>query len=167
MATKKPIAGKRLIHLYRLVSKQATEDGKKMFFATEDSESISNDTETTVTKDGSETTPQGAEVTLSSTNLLSAGDQTIKDMKKACKLGEEVEAWVVNLDDPAEGSGFNATYYRGYVTSFETNGAAEGFAEVSIEYACRGVGADGVVTLTDDQIEEASYAFENIAKKGA
>lgn len=169
MATtsKKPVAGKSVIHLYRLLSEQGSEDAKKMMFPTEDKESISNDTETTITKDGSETSPKGAEVKLSSTNLFGVGDPTAKKLKNACKKGEEVEAWVVDLAEPTATEGKHpATYYKGFITSYEKTAPAEGFVEISVEYSARGIGVDGEVTLSAEQTEEANYVFEDVLKKG-
>lgn len=163
----KAIAGRKILHYYRLLSKAGTVDGKKLLFPTEDSEKISNDVETTKTKDGSEVTPQGAEVTLSSSNLLADDDPTTDDLKKACKEGLEVEAWVVNLGRKSTTANkYKGTYYRGFITSFESSNPTEGFSGVSIEFSARGAGADGDVTVPSDDLAEATavYDFADLSK---
>lgn len=163
----KPVAGKYLLHIYRLLKYQASQDAKRTLFATEDSEKIANDVEETTTKDGTEVTPAGGKVTLSSSGLLPSDDSQIKEFKNACKKGELVESWVVNTAITNDEGKHPATYYQGYFTSFESGGSAEGFAEVSTEYSARGTGVDGYVTLDADQEEEALYTFEQLSKKGA
>ena len=55
------------------------------------------------------------------------------------KNREKVEAWVVNLSRPAATSGkYLGTYYQGYLTSFETEAAAEDLATVSMDYSADG-----------------------------
>ena len=162
------VQGKRIIILLRLLDKATAAAAALVPFTTSDSESISADSDTTVTKDGTIVTAGAASVELSKEALMSYnaadpdGTTTIDDLKDAMKNRKKVEAWVVNLDRPAATSGkYLGTYYQGYLTSFEVEGAAEDLATVSMDYSAEGVGADGECTVDAGTIEIASYVFKD------
>ena len=163
------IQGNRIIYLYRLLSKATTDDGTGLMFTTENSTSVSNDTDTTQTKSGAVTTSQGAEITISGTAIASTDSMDLlDDLKSACKTGEIVEIWEVNLDVKGTGndaSKYKATYYQGICSSYELSSSSDDHAEASVEFGINGTGADGFATVTDEQIDAATFVFKDVAKE--
>lgn len=164
--------GKDIIILLRPLNKATAQAAALVPFGTSDTESISADTDQTVTKDGVIGTAGSASVELSKEGLMhhnSAdpdGTITIDDLKAAMKKREKVEAWVVNLSRPAATEGkYLGTYYQGYLTSFETEAAAEDLATVSMDYSADGIGADGECTVDAKTQEIAAYVFQDTVKK--
>lgn len=157
------IKGKRIVYLYRIYSKGTSETGATLAFTTENTKTISKDAETTVTKDGTIRTPGDAEIELSMTSLLAKGDKMVKNLRDAMLNDELIEVWEANLDDPVadKENKFNGTYYQGYLTSMETSANAEDFVEISMDIGVNGTGADGEVTVTDEQQEAALYVFSD------
>lgn len=154
------VEGKKIIYLFRILSEQASQNGAVLAFATENSRSISNDAETTATKDGTVRTPGTPEVEITSTSLLKKGDEMIGKLETACEDGTLVECWEANLDEPATTSGkYKGKYFQGYITDFEKTSNADGNVECSITYGANGVGVSGDVTVTAAQQEAASYVF--------
>lgn len=157
------VQGSKIIYLYRLLSEQATSDAFRLAFVTEDSISYSKDADTTVTKDGVIRTPSPAEIEKPVTCILAKGDTDIKKLKDAMLDDEIIELWEANLDEPAsseEGNDkFAGTYYQGYITSFEKTSNAEDMVEIQMTVGINGTGADGSVTVSAEQQEDASYTF--------
>ena len=158
--------GKDIVILLRPMSKATAQAAALIPFGTSDTESISADSDTTVTKDGVINTSGAASVELSKEGLMHHnssdpdGTISIDDLKAAMKSREKVEAWVVNLSRPGATEGkYLGTYYQGYLTSFETEAAAEDLASVSMDYAADGVGADGECTVDATTRQIASYVF--------
>jgi len=159
------VQGKQIVYLYRLYSERSTENGALLAFVTENENSASNDAESTATKDGAVRAAGVPEIEITSTSLLKAGDANITKFKNACKNGSLVECWEANLADPGTATGkYKGTYYQGYITEFTVSSNADGNAEVSITYGANGKGADGEVTVSTAQIEEASYVFADTPK---
>lgn len=163
------IQGKRIIYLYRLLSKSTAGDATGIMFTTENSTSISNDTDTTQTKSGAVTTSQGAEISISATAIASTDSKDVlEDLKTACKNGEIVEIWEVNLDEKGTGesaSKYKATYYQGICNSYELSSSSDDHAEASVEFGINGTGADGYATVTDEQIDAATYVYKDVTKE--
>ena len=164
--------GKDIIILLRPMNKAKAQAAALIPFGTSDTESISADTDQTVTKDGVIGTAGSASVELSKEGLMHHNsadpDATISidDLKEAMKKREKVEAWVVDLSRPAATEGkYLGTYYQGYLTSFETEAAAEDLASVSMEYSADGVGADGACTVDSNTKEIAAYVFKDTVKE--
>lgn len=152
--------GKKIIYLYRILSEQASQDGAVLAFATENTRSISNDAESTATKDGTVRTPGTPEVEITSTSLLKKGDEMIGKLEAACEAGTLVECWEANLDEPGATTGkYKGKYFQGYITDFEKTSNADGNVEISITYGVNGVGVSGDVTVTAAQQEAASYVY--------
>lgn len=163
------VQGSRIIYLYRLLEEQATEDAFRLAFVTEDSISYSKDADSTVTKDGTIRTPSAVEIEKPMTCILSKGDTDIKKLKNAMLNDKIIELWEANLDepvDPAYDDKFYGTYFQGYITSFEKSSNAEDMVEVQITVGVNGKGADGEVTVTDEQQEDASYVFTDTPATG-
>lgn len=168
------VQGKKIIILLRVLEKAAAAAAALVPFGTTDSESISADTDTTVTKDGTLVAAGTASVELSKEALMSIistdpdGTTTIDDLRDAMKTRKKVEAWVVNLDRPGATAGkFMGTYYQGYLTSFEVEASAEDLATVSIDYSAEGTGADGECTVDAATQQIATYVFRDTGATGA
>lgn len=154
------VAGKKLVYLFRILSEQSTADGAVLAFTTENSRSISNDAETTATKDGTVRTPGTPEVEITATALLAKNDVMIGKLETACEAGTLVECWEANLEEAGATSGtYEGKYFQGYITEFEKTSNADGNVECSITYGANGVGVSGDVTVTEAQQEAASYVF--------
>lgn len=163
------VHGKKLVYLFRVKDDEATEDGTVLAFTTENSISISKDSDTTATKDGAIRTPGEAEIEISATAILAVGD-TMYDKLKAAMLEDKlIEIWEANLAEPAESgeNKFKGTYYQGYLTEFEKSSSAEDFVECSTTFAVNGTGADGDVTVSTEQQAVADYVFTDSQKTGA
>lgn len=164
--------GKQVIILLRVLSDATAEAAALVPFGTSDSENISADTDQTVTKDGVISTAGAASVELSKEGLLyhhtddPDGITILDKLKTAMKNRSLVEAWVVDLARPAATAGkYRGTYYQGYLTSFESEAAAEDLATVSMDYTANGTGADGDCTVSAATIEIASYVFRDTTQQ--
>ena len=129
----------------------------------------SKESESTVTKDGSITTPGAVEQEITSTSLLAADNELVEKLEDALDNGELLDIWEANLDEPAEeGSNkFKGRYFQGYLTEFEKSSSAEDFVELSHTCAINGAGVRGDVTVSAEQQEMANYMFADTAKTGA
>lgn len=157
-----PVAGNRVVYLYRVLSKAATNAATQIAFTTENSTTYSADADSTVTKDGVVRAAADPEVEISATSVLTKGATIIDDLKKAMINKELIEIWEANLDEPGSGDNkFKGTYYQGYLTEFEKTSEAEGNAEVSLTFGVNGSGADGDVTVTTEQQALAAYVFKD------
>ena len=154
------VQGKRLIYLYRRTADRASEAGTLISFVTENGRSVTNDADSTATKDGSIRTPGTPEMEITSTSILAQEDTLISKFEQATLDGDMIECWEANLDEPGTGQNkFKGRYFQGYFTSFEKSSPADGYVEISLTYSVNGKGATGDVTVTDAQQEEAMYAF--------
>lgn len=159
------VQGSRIIYLYRLLEEQKTEDAFRLAFVTEDSISYSKDADSTITKDGAIRTPSAAEIEKPVTCILSKGDEDIAKLKNAMLNDKIVELWEANLDEPGTGSNkFKGTYFQGYITEFEKSSNAEDMVEITMTIGVNGKGADGQVTVSADQQDDASYVFTDTPK---
>ena len=155
------IQGSKIIYLYRLLEEQQTEDAFRLAFVTEDSISYSKDADSTVTKDGTIRTPSAVEIEKPMTCILSQGDTVIDKLKNAMLNDKVVELWEANLAEPVTGqtNKFKGTYFQGYITSYEKTSNAEDMVEIQMTIGVNGKGADGNVTVTASQQDDASYVF--------
>ncbi len=161
------VQGKKIVYLYRIFSKASTTAATNIAFTTENENTMSQDADTTQTKDGAIRTPGGIEVEITCTSIMAKGDTLYDDLKAAMKNSELVELWEVYLDEPGETENegkFKATYYQGYITELGLTASAEDFAEISITYGANGSGASGYATLTTEQQEIAEYVFKDTTK---
>ena len=168
-AATEAVSGKKIIYLYRLLEEASTADATAIAFVTENSTTISKDADSTATKDGNVRTPGTAEIEISATSLLAKGDTMYDKMRAAMLADKLIEIWEVNLAEPiANKSGkFKGTYYQGYLTEFEKASNAEDYVEVATTFGINGSGADGEVTVSDQQQEIAAYVFVDTQKTGA
>lgn len=163
------IKGKRIISMFRLLSKSGQESAKRPALMTESSEKISVSADATQTKDGVLRSAAAPEIELEFTSVMGVNDPMIDDLKAAVLNGDVIEAWSINLDKKGTGenaSKYKATYYRGYGTSFEVSAPADGNVEVTFGYGVEGKGAEGFATVPQDQLDEALYVFSDTTKTG-
>ena len=155
------VQGKKIVYLYRILSEAPTQSGTALAFTTENGRTKS-------TKDGSIRTPGAAEVEITATSILKKGDELINKLEKALDDDALIEIWEANLAEPAEAGNnkFKGTYFQGYLTEIEYTANADEFVEVSLTFGINGTGADGDVTVTTQQQEQA-YAFVDTPKTGA
>lgn len=163
------VQGKRIVYLYRIASEAATADGVTLAFVTENGRTKSKESESTVTKDGSISTPGAVEQEITSTSILAKGDEMIEKLEDALDNGELIEIWEANLDEPVGGAEnqFAGRYFQGYLTEFEKTSSAEEHVELSHTFAINGAGAKGNVTVSAEQQEMAAYVFTDTSKTGA
>lgn len=155
------VQGSKIVYLYRLLEEQATEDAFRIAYVTEDSISYSKDADSTVTKDGTIRTPSAVEIEKPMTCILSQGDTDIDKLKGAMLNDKIVELWEANLDEPVanQNNKFKGTYFQGYITSYEKTSNAEDMVKIQMTIGVNGKGADGNVTVTASQQDDASYTF--------
>lgn len=163
------VHGKRLVYLFRILEEASTASGATLAFTTENTFTMSKDSDSTPTKDGPIVTPGDVEIEISATALLAKGDEMYGKFKQAMIANKLIEIWEANLDEPAEGGAnkFKGTYYQGYLTEFEKTSSAEDHVEVSTTFAINGTGVDGNVTVSDEQQEIANYVFTDTSAAGA
>ena len=163
------VSGKKIVYLYRIMSKAATADGAALAFTTENSRTKSKDADSTETKDGPIRTPEASEVEITATSILAVGDKLVTDLEAAMDNDEIIEIWEANLAEPAGGGSnkFKGSYYQGYLTEIEITSNAEDFVEVSLTFGINGNGVAGDVTVSAKQQEIANYVFTDTAKTGA
>lgn len=155
------VQGAKIIYLYRLLEEQATEDAFRLAFVTEDNISYSKDADSTVTKDGTIRTPSAVEIEKTMTAILAKGDTDIEKLKNAMLNDKIIELWEANLDEPVLNmdNKFKGTYFQGYITSYEKSSNAEDMVEIQMTIGVNGKGADGSVTVSTEQQDDASYVF--------
>lgn len=162
------VQGKKIIYLFRRFADAATKAGTVMAFTTENERTMSKDSDTTATKDGSINTPGALEHELSATAILAVGDTMANDLEDALANGDLMEIWEVNLEEVGATDGtFKGLYMQGYLTEFSLSSGAEDHAEYSTSFAINGTGARGDVTVSEEQQEMAAYVFKDATAAGA
>lgn len=160
------VAGKKIVYLYRIMSKASTTDGTALAFTTENSRTKSKDSDATITKDGSIRTPGASETEITATSILAKGDKLIDELEDAMDKDELIEIWEANLEDKAQNgeNKFKGMYFQGYLTEMEKSSNAEDMVEVSLTFGINGSGARGDVTVSLEQQEVAAYVFKDTTK---
>lgn len=165
------VSGKKIVYLYRILSKASASAAAALAFTTENSRTKSKDADSTETKDGPIRTPGAAEVEITATSILAKGDTLIAELEAAMDDNEIIEVWEANLEEPVTGgtatNKFKGKYFQGYLTEFEKTSSAEDFVECSLTFGINGSGVDGDVTVTAAQQEIATYVFADTTKTGA
>lgn len=156
------VSGKKIIYLFRLLSKAQSEAGSILAFVTENGRTKSRDADTTATKDGSVRTPGAVETEITCSSLMAKGDKMIDKLESALDSNEIIEIWEANLEEAGTGiNKFKGAYYQGYLTEFEKNSNADESVEISLTFGINGTGVKGDVTVTTAQQEMASYVFKD------
>ena len=163
------VQGKKIVYLYRLLKDAATDDAQNIAFVTGNGRSVSVDSDSTSTKDGTIRTPGTPKIEITTESILAKGDTLIAELEEAQLKGHTLEIWEANLEEPAESgeNKFKGTYYQGLITGFELTSASDDFATVSMTFGINGTGAKGNVTVTTEQQEMANYVFKDTQKTGA
>lgn len=163
------VSGKKLVYLYRIKSKSATDEGVALAFTTENERTKSKDSDSVVTKDGSIRVPGAAEVEITATSLLAKGSTFVDELEDAMDNDELIEIWEANLDEPLgdDSNKFKGMYFQGYLTEVSLSSNAEDHVEVSLTFAINGSGKRGDVTVSAEQQAVAEYVFTDTAKTGA
>lgn len=158
-ATKTPVDGKKIIYLFRVLSKASSTAAVAMAFTTENERSKSNESDKIATKDGDIVLPQ-IETEITTTAILAKGDTLADELEDAMDEAEKIEIWEANLDAPGTAAGtYKGRYYQGYLTEFNLSTSAEDHAEYECTFAISGAGAKGDVTVSAEQQAVASYVF--------
>ena len=164
------IAGKKIIYLYRIISKEKDHDATAIAFTTENERTKSKDADTTATKDGTVRTPGTAEVEITASSLLKKGDQFIDELEDALDNDQMMEIWEVNLEeegtDGNEGK-YKSKYFQGFLTELDQTSSAEDNVEISLTFGINGNGVSGYATVSEEQKEIAAYVFRDTQKTGA
>lgn len=156
------VSGKKIVYLYRLLSKAQSETGSLLAFVTENGRTKSRDADTTAIKDGSVRTPGAVETEITCSSLMAKGDKMIDKLEGALDSNEIIEIWEVNLEESGTGTNkFKGMYFQGYLTEFEKNSNADESVEISLTFGINGTGVKGDVTVTTAQQEMASYVFKD------
>lgn len=144
--------------------------GARLSLQTEHTWSGSNDTTTTVTKDGTQNSIGTPSWTLS-LSVLASDDETLNILEKAFNNSEIVEFWSVNFARPETTSLNNTSYLtkyaRGYVTSFEDAESAEENGTIKVEVAINGIPQEGYANVPKTDVAALQYAFTNLDALGA
>lgn len=156
------VSGKKIVYLYRLLSKAQSETGSLLAFVTENGRTKSRDADTTATKDGSVRTPGAVETEITCSSLMAKGDKMIDMLEGALDSNEIIEIWEANLEEAGTGTNkFKGMYFQGYLTEFEKTSNADESVEISLTFGINGTGVKGDVTVTTAQQEMASYVFKD------
>lgn len=161
------VSGKKLVYLYRIMSKAKAAAGVALAFTTENERTKSKDSDSVVTKDGAIRVPGASEVEITATSLLSKGDTFIEELEDAMDNDEIIEIWEANLDEPSSEGKFKGMYFQGYLTEISRTSNAEDHVEVGLTFAVNGNGKRGDVTVTAEQQAVAEYVFTDTAKQAA
>ncbi len=163
------VAGKKLVYLYRIMSKAASADAIALAFTTENERTKSKESDSVVTKDGSIRVPGAVEQEITATSLLAKGSTFVDELEDAMDNDEIIEIWEANLEEPAaDGENkFKGMYFQGYLTEVARSSSAEDHVEVSLTFAINGNGVRGDVTVSAEQQEVAEYVFADTSKTGA
>lgn len=65
------------------------------------------------------------------------------------------------------GAKYAGKYFQGYLTEISRSSNSEDMVEVSLTFGINGKGADGNVTVTTEQADDAGYAFVDTPATGA
>lgn len=153
------------ILLFRILKEQKKKAAAKLAFQTEHSSEKSRDTNSSQTKDGVLKTVGGLEVTFSATSIMAENDPLVAELEQAMDNGELVEIWEIEKGAAKVAEKYPATYYQGYITSFNKTKNAEDLVELEMEFGINGAGAAGNATLTDEQAQVVQYVFEDTTVK--
>ncbi len=163
------VQGSKLVYLYRIASKAATNEGTTLAFTTENERTVSKESESTVTKDGAIRTPGAPEIEITATSILAKGDTLVDELEEAMLNDELMEIWEANLEEPVEGgeNKFKGKYFQGYLNEISRTSSSEEAVEISLTFGINGKGAAGEVTVSAAQQELANYVFTDTNKTGA
>ena len=126
------VSGKKIVYLYRIASKAATNSGAALAFTTENERTKSKDADSTETKDG-RSGHRERRKRITATSILAKEDELVDELEEAMDNDELIEIWEANLEEPASGGDnkFKGMYFQGYLTEIGRSSSAEDFVEIS------------------------------------
>lgn len=151
-------AGKKIVYLFRKYGNTAA--AQMIALTTSNGRSISKDSESTATKDGTINTPGAGEQEVTVAALIPTDGGILDDLEDDMLSDELYEVWEANLERPGTTANkYKGKYFQGTMTSMEIASEAEGLATVDITFTINGDGERGDVTVTAAQAEAAGYDF--------
>lgn len=153
-------AGKKIVYLFRKYGD--TTAAQMIALTTSNGRSISKDSESTATKDGTINTPGAGEQEVTVAALIPTDGGILDDLEDDMLADELYEVWEANLERPGTGDNkYKGKYFQGVISSMELSSEAEGMATVDITFTINGDGERGDVTVTAEQAEAAGYDFKD------
>ena len=150
--------GKNKILMFRKLGDKTA--AAKLALQTEHKWKYERKNDTTATKDGSVVSDKGLEVTLS-IEAVTSRDDVNKMLKNSVVNGEKLEVWEIDLAGDNQGEKYPALYAKGALSSWEVPDNVEDLETLSTEMTIEGKPVEGYATLTNSQISEINYAFND------
>lgn len=132
----------------------------KLALQTEHEWEYSRDADTTKTKDGAVVADGGLETKLSIT-AIGTKDELNEMLKKSVVDGYKVEVWEIDLSDKKSNGKYGALYAIGRLSSWKVPANVEELVEIESEMSVEGKPQAGEATLTDEQVKEIQYTFQD------
>lgn len=159
MLVENAILGAHIIWKVRPLKKAATQAAAKLALQLDGNLSGSGSTNRKPTKDVTITSRGQNEWTVDLT-YVSSRDTLNEELYETFDKREELELWRIDTATATAGLECEATYVRGYLTSFElpdnVDDTVDGSTSIDVTYGP----VKGTVTLTQDEINEIETAFE-------
>lgn len=150
--------GKEKILMFRKFGDKTA--AAKLALQTEHEWEYSRDADTTKTKDGAVVADGGLETKLS-INAIGTKDDLNEMLKKSVIDGYKVEVWEIDLADKKSNGKYGSLYAIGRLSNWKVPANVEELVEIESEMSIEGKPQPGEATLTDDQIKEIQYTFQD------
>ena len=150
--------GKEKILMFRKFGDKTA--AAKLALQTEHEWEYSRDADTTKTKDGAVVADGGLETKLSIT-AIGTKDELNEMLKKSVVDGYKVEVWEIDLSDKKSNGKYGALYAIGRLSSWKVPANVEELVEIESEMSVEGKPQAGEATLTEEQVKEIQYAFQD------
>lgn len=150
--------GKEKILMFRKFGDKTA--AAKLALQTEHEWEYSRDADTTKTKDGAVVADGGLETKLSIT-AIGTKDELNEMLKKSVVDGYKVEVWEIDLSDKKDNGKYGALYAIGRLSSWKVPANVEELVEIESEMSVEGKPQAGEATLTDEQVKEIQYTFQD------
>ena len=150
--------GKEKILMFRKFGDKTA--AAKLALQTEHKWEYSRDADTTKTKDGAVVADGGLETKLSIT-AIGTKDELNEMLKKSVVDGYKVEVWEIDLSDKKSNGKYGALYAIGRLSSWKVPANVEELVEIESEMSVEGKPQAGEATLTDEQVKEIQYTFQD------
>lgn len=111
-------------------------------------------------KDGAVVADGGLETTLS-INAIGTKDEVNEMLKQSVVDGFKVEVWETDLTDKRTNGKYGSLYAIGRLSSWEVPANVEELVEIEAEMSIEGKPQAGEATLSDEQIREIQYTFQD------
>lgn len=155
---KEALLGKEKILMFRKFGDKTA--AAKLALQTEHEWEYSRDADTTKTKDGAVVADGGLETKLSIT-AIGTKDELNEMLKKSVVDGYKVEVWEIDLSDKKSNGKYGALYAIGRLSSWKVPANVEELVEIESDMSVEGKPQAGEATLTDEQVKEIQYTFQD------